>query len=204
MTGPFFPSVDSATLRLRDQHLPQRLQVADLNETIEDRVGSMFPGATYNDTLGTVTLPSSSAATGFADVRLGTGDGTTTAQTISAGSFTTVGLNTVITDSANRFSTSTGIYTCQAAGLYAVTARVRVVDGNADGRNVGVGVHTSNVDGAWFQWYRVATPSTGRWTAGYARTALFAAGDQLRLYCYSDGGSTLINTAGLTITYLGA
>lgn len=203
MTGPFFPSVDSASLRLRDQHLPQRLQPADLTETIQDVVGSMFPGATYNDTLGTVTLPSTSLTVGFVDARLGTGNGTSTAQTISSGSFTTIVLDTEAADVSSRFNPTTGIYTCAAAGLYDVTARVRVVDGNADGRNFGIGVHTSNADGAWFQWYRISTPSTGRWTAGYTRTAQFAANDQLRLYCYSDGGTTLINTAGMTITYLG-
>lgn len=205
MTGPFFPSVDPTTLRLRDQHLPQRLAPAELTEFIQDTVGGMFPDATYNDTLGTITGGTKGAQTGFADVRLGSGDGTSTAQTVSAGSFTTVVLNTELSDVSDRFNTSTGIYTCASPGLYTLSARVRVVDAAADGRNIGVGVHTSNADGAWFQWFKVATSGTGgRWTAGYTRTAVFAAADQLRLYVYSDGGTLPINTAGMTVTYLGS
>lgn len=67
MTGPFFPSVDPTTLTLRDQHLPSRLSAANLVETIQDAVGSMSVGtspvtATYNDTLGTLTIALDSAA----------------------------------------------------------------------------------------------------------------------------------------------
>jgi hypothetical protein len=67
MTGPFFPSVDPTTLKLRDQHMPDRLSAAQLVETIQDTVGSMAAGtspvtATYNDTLGTLTVALDSAA----------------------------------------------------------------------------------------------------------------------------------------------
>lgn len=67
MTGPFFPSVDPQLLTLRDQHLPARLQPAALVEAIQDAVGSMAAGtppvtATYNDTLGTLTIALDQAA----------------------------------------------------------------------------------------------------------------------------------------------
>lgn len=205
MSSPFFIEGDTTTGTMFENNVPARLQPANLRETVEDIVGGMFPGATYNDTLGTISLPSTSAAVGFADVRLGNGDGITTSQLVSAGTFTTVGLNTEISDVSDRFNTATGIYTCAAQGLYVINARVRVVDAAVDGRNIGLGVHTANSDGIWFQWFKVATSGTGgRWAAAYARTALFAAGDQLRLYMYSDGGQFPINAAGMTVTYLGA
>lgn len=204
MTSPYFPRVGPDN-KLYDKHLPQRLQPADLNETIQDVVGSMFPGGNYNDTLGTITLPTTSLSSDFADVRLGTGDGVTVSQTVAAGSFTTVTLNAENSDTNDRFNPTTYLYTCASSGLYTINARIRVVDTQADGRNVGIGVHTSNVDGAWFQWFKVSTAGTGgRWTAGYTRTAIFTAGSQLRLYCYSDSGTFPINTAGMTVVYLGS
>lgn len=121
MTGPFFASVDSATLRLRDQHLPQRLQSADLRESTEDTVGGMAVGVppitvAYNDTLGTLTIGSASGPVGAQCRIYRTGT-----QTVTAGSIQGVTLNTAgANDDAQYFSTTlaSGRITALQAGSY--------------------------------------------------------------------------------------
>jgi len=128
MTGPFFPSVDSTTLKLRDQHLPDRLSSASLTETIQDTVGSMAVGVlpatvTYNDTLGTLSVGSASGPVG-AQCRIYRN----TTQTITAGSIQGVTLNTAgANDDTQYFSTdlAAGKITVLQAGSYLVSWAIR-------------------------------------------------------------------------------
>lgn len=106
------------------------------------------------------------------------------------GSFSTVAFTQVIGDSGNNFNLGTSFYTVPTAGIYQITGTLRLNDGSAPGANFGVGVNTSNADGAWFLWH-CTQPTNNvyrRTTYPYIRVVSLPAGVQLRMFTYSDEG----------------
>ena len=65
---------------------------------------------------------------------------------------------------------------------------------------MGIGVHTSNSDGAFFHWWQTST-ANGAKAYPYTRVAVFDAGDQLRAYVYSDNARA-VNQAGMSFIRL--
>jgi hypothetical protein len=119
----------------------------------------------------------------------------------SFGNFVTVPCTTVVSDANSHWDNVNYQYVVPATGTYLILARVRPTDNTPSGRDLGMGVHSSNSDGAWFQWQPVAATTTGgRFTENYQRLDPFTAGDRLRLYVYWDGTSpTGITAASLQI-----
>jgi hypothetical protein len=81
---------------------------------------------------------------------------------------------------------------------------LRVADGTSAGAQFSVGVYTSEADGAsWNYWTKVGpTPGT-RASFAYSRMSYQSAGDQLRMFSYSDtSGGVTIQNAGLQIILL--
>lgn len=120
-------------------------------------------------------------------------------QSISAGSFQTVVMNTIGSDIGNNWDAGQNHYVVPSSGLYQITATLRTNDGTAAGTQFGLGVHTSNADGSWFLWHAVQNTLNPdrRTTYPYIRTDFFGTGQRLRLFTYSDQGyaanSTVLN-----------
>ncbi len=119
----------------------------------------------------------------------------TTTQSIGAATFTTITMVDV-TDTEGLFNGT--VYTVPETGVYMCMSKIRC--DSATAISVGQGVHTSNIDGPWFAW-RNATAGA-RDTFINFRAAAFTAGDQLRLYAYSDG-AWAISRASLVIYRIG-
>ena len=134
------------------------------------------------------------AASNFVDVSQSSGS-----QTISW-SFTKVTLATVNTDADANWDASNNWYTVPETGLYLILGKIRPNDSTTAGTTVGIGVHSSTADGPYFKWGKVGPAGSGvlRATIDYQRIASFNAGDQLRMFSYSDEGYT-VNQAGLQI-----
>jgi hypothetical protein len=127
------------------------------------------------------------------------GDGTNTWQTIGSGvnnPMTTLNVaGTVAANPGGGFNAGTDIYTIPGGGIYVCQALVRVKDGFSGNFNLGIGWHTSSIDGYWFQWNKYVTGSGGRCSFDYTRVASFAPNDPCRLYCFQDSGSNVDLTA---------
>lgn len=142
-------------------------------------------------------------------VEVSTDGGGSTSQTVSNASWTTIILDTEASDANSLFNNSTYIYTVPSTGIYFCQALVRPVDSQfakatwPDGSGMGIGVHTSNIDGPWFQWNKIMWMSGaggGRLAMDYTRIATFTVSDQLRLYCFQDsGGNVTLTRMALTI-----
>jgi hypothetical protein len=133
------------------------------------------------------------------------GNGASTIQTISNVTFTSIDVaGTVAANPGGGFNATTDLYTLPAGGIYVCQALVRIADGFGTSTNVGLGVHTSNVDGYWFQWNKYVTGGGGRCSFDYTRVASFAAGNQLRLYMFQEsGGNMAITACNLSIWRIG-
>lgn len=131
---------------------------------------------------GALAVPAGGYPTSFADASI-----TTTWVAPAVDQFRQVTLATENSDPGNNYSTVTSYYVVPTTGLYLCLARLRTAE-VAGSTQFGMGVHTSNADGAWFQWQTV--PSGGaRYTANYQRLAYFTAGDSLRLFVYVVSGA---------------
>lgn len=102
------------------------------------------------------------------------------------GAFTTIAYGQVVADTHNAFSTANGIYTIPQDGTYDILVTFRISDGDITGKSYGVGAHTSNIDGTWFDW-KVGNPN--RQGAQYRRVSPFVKGDPLRSFYYMDAVS---------------
>jgi hypothetical protein len=125
------------------------------------------------------------------------GDGTNTMQTIASGT-PFKRLNVAGTVSANPgggFDAGTDVYTIPGGGIYICQALVRIKDGTGGSFNFGIGWHTSEDDGYWFQWNKYFTGAGGRCSFDYTRVAAFGVGNQCRLYCFQDSGNPVDLTA---------
>jgi hypothetical protein len=117
----------------------------------------------------------------FADTFLDTAQ--SSAYTIGGTSFQPL-LFPEVVDAGNRYDPATGVYAVPSTGLYLCLARLRIPD-NLGPVHFGMGVHTANADGPWFQWQ---TSPGNRYTANYQRLARFNTGDGLRLFAYYATG----------------
>lgn len=130
----------------------------------------------------------------FCDVSLNTN------KTIAATGFNTIILDTVNTDVGGNYNLTTGIYTVPFTGLYQIATKVRINDGTSSNLSYGQGVHTSNIDGPWFQWFiTVGGATTNRNGSLNLRFVRFLAGSQLRLYMYPDGFNASIGACSLNV-----
>lgn len=120
-------------------------------------------------------------------------------QTIQAASFVTILMNTIGNDPGGNWDAAQSHYIVPSSGLYQITGTLRSDDGETIGKQIAVGVHTSNNDGSWFLWHSIQNTinSQHRTTYPYIRTDIFAAGQRLRMFTYSDQGygcaSTVLN-----------
>ena len=116
-------------------------------------------------------------------------------------SFTTYIFPTVERDATSAYNTSTGTITLPSDGVYQITGTMRSLDGSTVGRQFGVGVHSTNVDGAHFLWHAVQNTTNGhdRTTYPYVRTGYFTQGTQLRMFVYVDGGAISMAMGGLSV-----
>lgn len=116
---------------------------------------------------------------------------------VSQNSFLTVPLVGKTSDVSSLWDSANYQYVVPATGTYLILARFRIPD-NWGGFTLGMGVHTSNDDGAWFQWQ--GKGETSRYTENYQRLDPFNAGERLRLFVYQDTASQMtINGAALQI-----
>lgn len=111
-------------------------------------------------------------------------------QSIPSGSFETVAMNTIVNDPGSNWDAAQNHYVVPSTGLYQITGTLRASDGETAGKQFGLGVHTSNADGSWFLWHAIQTTINPdrRTTYPYIRTDVFAAGQRLRMFSYSDQG----------------
>lgn len=97
-------------------------------------------------------------------------------------------------DSANN------LYACPRSGIYQIAGSLRVADGTAAGTQYGIGVYGTESDGPWFLWNDVGPGPATRSTFAYSRLSYQNAGDQLRMFSYSDAsGGVKVASAGLQI-----
>lgn len=124
------------------------------------------------------------------------GNGASIVQTINSAVWTRLNVaGTVATNNGGGFSAASDIYTIPGGGIYVAQALVRVTDGFGTNCNLGIGWHTSESDGYWFQWNKYVTGSGGRCSLDYTRAATWNAGDQCRLYAFQDSGFNMDITA---------
>ena len=107
---------------------------------------------------------------------------------LASSAFTTYPLDGTpsVNTGGGTWNSSTYIYTVPSAGLYLCLGMVRVLDTNVV-RSVAVGIGTTNSDGPHVDWAPMGNNAAGRDSRQYTRLARFSAGDQLRLFIYSDG-----------------
>ena len=114
--------------------------------------------------------------------------------------FTTIVMGTVNQDTGNNWSSANNWYTCPRSGIYQITGTIRVADGTAPGSTYSCGVYTANQDGPWHLWTAVGPSPATRSTFAYSRLSYQNAGDQLRMFSYSDAaGGVKVIGAGLQI-----
>jgi len=100
------------------------------------------------------------------------------------GSFVQITYDTLVTDTAGGWNSSTNIYTIMQAGVYDITSKFRISDGDRTGKSYGLGVDTSRADSPDFTWFQGAPNRQG---ATYLRRDYFASGAQLQAFYYMDG-----------------
>lgn len=207
-----------ATWAISVAQLLNQLEVNQVSKTIVDAVGDLIV-ATAPDTVARFAKGAGGTFLGVAEgteelawlVPAGGGGGglPTEAQyefmDATAGSgqsigaaFTTVALPTEVTDTGGNYDPATYFYTVPTTGIYEITGTLRVPDSVGANKQMGVGVHTSNVDGPWFLWYAVGGATRQTWP--YIRRARFTAGEQLRMYAYSDSAGMSIQAASMQIS----
>lgn len=168
-----------------------------------------YPVTSVNGKTGEAVL--TAADVGAIPVPTVAGENTVAIVTIPAGSsigvttnsFVQVPLNTVVRNPGNHYNSGTRLYTCPTDGYYLCLAKFRLSD-NHNPSSYGVGVNTSRVDFAGFQWYYTAPSGStppGRNGAIYFRMDYFTAGSQLQFYYYVNPGTSgnTISSAELTI-----
>lgn len=128
--------------------------------------------------------------------------GTGTQQAIAAGAFTTVAM-TMTTDSHNGWDATNNIYTIPRAGTYLMTGKVKAID-QSPLVSYALGIDTANADGPTIVWGNTDTGFSGQNRQGRLNTIVrtFAAGDQVRMFVFSDGATLNLNGASLAIVEL--
>ena len=110
--------------------------------------------------------------------------------------FTTIGFERVVTDTHQAFNASANVYVVPQDGVYDVSLKFRIADGDITGASYGIGVDVADVDSPAFVW---ATGAPRRQGAQHRATATFRKGDQLRAFYFFDGTAPSYASAELTI-----
>jgi hypothetical protein len=172
------------------------------------------------DYLQTNTVPildnryAPSAKAVFCDVNFAGSPAGATKQTIPNAQWTTLKLDTRVTDTTNSFNTANWLYTVPATGVYFCQALIRPNDGQVskagfpDGTGVAIGIGLdSDQDGVWVQWNKwmwMSGTGGNRLSWDYTRIASFNQGQLVRLYMFSDlGGQFDLTRATLQIWRVG-
>jgi hypothetical protein len=144
-----------------------------------------------------------SAKAYFCDVQ--NGDGIATITALNNVQWTTINVaGTVNANPGGGFDAATDYYTTPIAGIYFCQALVRLHEGFGTSTNVGIGIHTSNDDGYWFQWNKYVSGGGGRCSLDYTRIASFPQGAPLRLYAWQESGFTMnVTRASMQIFRIG-
>ena len=170
------------------------VQTTNAPELIRDTMGSTLVAGsnvtiTPDDANDTITISASGGGGGgstgtvqFAVARTGQ------SVDIGASSFTTYPLNgTPTVNIGGSWNASTYAYSVPSNGLYLCLGMIRVADSVAE-RSVALGIGTENADGPHVDWTVMGgSGARMRSSRQYTRLARFAAGDQVRMYIYSDG-----------------
>jgi hypothetical protein len=147
----------------------------------------------------TLTLPDADGAIAttanipsLAPIFWGTKEYTDTHQSLSAGTFSNnVALPNINVDTLSRWNSTNRTFSIPATGNYLILSRLRLPD-NVSVMGWGQGVHTSNVDGAYFFWDVTRTGATNnRNIILNTRIAPFNANDLLRFFTYVDTATSL-------------
>ncbi len=109
-------------------------------------------------------------------------------QQVSSGSFTKLDMPMENSDEYQNYNAGTSCYIVPQDGIYMISASLRIADSEPAGVQYGIGVHTSENDGAWFLWHEKG--SATRTTYPYSRIKKCVAGEQLRLYTYTSATVT--------------
>jgi hypothetical protein len=165
-------------------------------EYLQDQVAAMLTAGTnvtlsYNDATGALTINATggggSPAAGsvhFIAKRVAT------STSLASSTWTTYPLEVIDTNvGGGTYNTSTYIYTVPSTGLYLCLGSIRISDNTAT-RDLALGIGTSNADGPHVQWANIGfVGSGGRDVRQYTRSARYTAGDQVRMFIYSDGAT---------------
>jgi hypothetical protein len=135
------------------------------------------------------------------------------ALTLTTGAFTTLVLNTVSVDTASGYSTSTGLYTIPATGIYMIVTKLRPADGSTEFVSYGQGAGTTLADSTNFQWFMTVsttTPSTfARNESINTRIMRLTEGQTISMFYYDDTvaltlfSDVTIGCANMSVALLG-
>lgn len=177
-------------------------------QSMIDYLTSTFSVPVLDARYGAALAPSASAY--FLDAQL---PGATNAQVLPYATPVAINCNSVLTNNGGFSFAGNGAYTVPAAGVYLCMGVVRLNDSavtNANGSNLGLGIHNSNdVAETSFQWNKIPPTNVGaaRCAISYSRMATFSGGSQLRLYGFWDSatgsGSLGLYSARLSIWRIG-
>ncbi len=155
-------------------------------------------GSTTTITLPvTVAVPASTTVAAAAMNSLRVESGSSTNQTIG-GSFKTIALSSVVTDTASGWNATANTYTVPVTGTYLIISSVRLTDSLPTGTSYGQGVNTSNTDNPSFLW---ATTLGLRNGTTNMRVMQLSAGQTVDLFAYADN-QVGIASASLVIQQL--
>ena len=131
---------------------------------------------------------------------IGSGDGSTTVQTLSSTTFTTINL-TKVSCTGNTFNDSTHLMTCVVPGDYLFTAMMRWIDSTTQSRRCGIGIGlNSETDGPEsFKWSTFpANNDPAAYADTFHRQVTLAVGDTIRLFSWQYGSMASVNCASLS------
>ncbi len=165
--------------------------------------------STQNGVTTTITVPVSVAmpavtavsAGNLAMLRVEAGDsnGNTDGQTIG-GSFSTVSLPHIVTDTASGWNASASTYTVAVTGTYLIISNVRLVDSVTPGMSYGQGVNTGHFDSPSYLWNTTSGLRNG---FSNVRIAQLSAGQTVDLFASIDSPRPVgLTSASLSIQQL--
>lgn len=112
--------------------------------------------------------------------------------------FGRISLQNVRSDAGSNWDSTNNWYVCPRAGVYSITANLRIDNFLTSVVQYGYGVYTNEEDGYWFLWHFSGTGKAVRSTYPYTRMTYQNAGDKLRMFCFTDPPTPIID-AGLQI-----
>ena len=182
-----------ADTKAASTHTHTSADVADFTEATQDVVGGMVAaaGGTYNDAAGTITLPSGGGGGSTGTVQFVVARTSGASVNVAASGYTTYPLDgtPTVNIGGGSWNAGTYVYTVPSNGLYLCLGMIRIADSSAE-RSTALGIGTINEDGPHVDWSVMGgSGARMRNSRQYTRLARFTAGDQVRMYIYSDGAT---------------